>query len=251
LLVCDGTLAELNPLRYRGYVYDQETGFYYLQSRYYDPTVARFINADSYSSTGQGIIGNNMYAYCNNNPVISTDPNGEFAWFTAANFAIGAVVGAATQITANLLTGNTSLMGENSMFKGVVGAALGGGVYNVVGLATGSIAAASAAGSATEAVVNEIGTYFGSGKKLTFRNVASSAANVVTTTVTNSLTAAVTGKISTRLIKTNNGWFKPKKFISSFTGKYAKKIWGQTAAQGAMTAGYNIAKTHTKYLLAR
>ena len=69
-------VAKMNPLRYRGYYYDTETGFYYLQSRYYDPNIGRFINADSYSSTGQGILGNNMYAYCNNNPVIFEDSSG-------------------------------------------------------------------------------------------------------------------------------------------------------------------------------
>ena len=70
-------VAEMNPLRYRGYYYDTETGFYYLQSRYYDPNLGRFINADSYSSTGQGILGNNMYAHCNNNPACCSDPTGE------------------------------------------------------------------------------------------------------------------------------------------------------------------------------
>ena len=60
-----------------GYVYDTETQFYYLQSRYYDPEIGRFINADSYASTGQGILGNNMFAYCGNNPVNYCDPAGE------------------------------------------------------------------------------------------------------------------------------------------------------------------------------
>ena len=66
-----------NPLRYRGYIYDTETGFYYLQSRYYDPAIRRFINADSYASTGQGFIGYNMFAYCNNNPIKYIDATGE------------------------------------------------------------------------------------------------------------------------------------------------------------------------------
>ena len=66
----------LNPLRYRGYYYDTETGFYYLQSRYYDPVTHRFINADSYASTGQGIIGNNMFTYCLNSPIVLTDLSG-------------------------------------------------------------------------------------------------------------------------------------------------------------------------------
>ena len=78
VISAEGDLAEINPLRYRGYYYDSETGFYYLQSRYYDPTNRRFINADSYASTGQGFLGVNMFAYCNNLPVILHDSNGEF-----------------------------------------------------------------------------------------------------------------------------------------------------------------------------
>ena len=69
--------ANVNPLRYRGYYYDNESGFYYLQSRYYDPTIGRFINADTYASTGQDFIGYNMFAYCGNNPVICCDPSGD------------------------------------------------------------------------------------------------------------------------------------------------------------------------------
>ena len=70
------TLGAANPLRYRGYVYDTETGLYYLQTRYYDPGLCRFICGDAYVSTGQGIIGNNMFAYCLNNPVIYVDFEG-------------------------------------------------------------------------------------------------------------------------------------------------------------------------------
>ena len=70
------TVGVQNPFRYRGYVYDDETGLYYCQSRYYDPEMGRFINADAFASTGQGILGNNMFAYCNNNPVINHDPTG-------------------------------------------------------------------------------------------------------------------------------------------------------------------------------
>ena len=70
------TLGEINPLRYRGYVYDTETGLYYLQSRYYNPAIGRFINADSYAATGQGLLGNNMFAYCNNSVVNLKDSSG-------------------------------------------------------------------------------------------------------------------------------------------------------------------------------
>ena len=90
-------LGTLNPLRYRGYVYDHETGLYYLQSRYYNPTTGRFINADIFTSTGQGQLGNNVFAYCLNNPVNLNDPTGEIAITTLV--LIGSIivgVGAAT-----------------------------------------------------------------------------------------------------------------------------------------------------------
>ena len=72
------TLGVANPFRYRGYYYDAESGLYYLQTRYYDPATGRFINADGYTSTGQGLLGNDMYAYCGYEPVNRTDPTGLF-----------------------------------------------------------------------------------------------------------------------------------------------------------------------------
>ena len=68
------TLGHYNPLRYRGYVYDAETGFYYLNSRYYNPTWGRFINADG--QLNDGIFGNNLFSYCLNNPVNMSDYEG-------------------------------------------------------------------------------------------------------------------------------------------------------------------------------
>ena len=88
------TLGLDNPLRYRGYVYDRETGLYYLESRYYNPTTGRFINADGYASTGHGILGHDMFAYCNNNPIINSDPTGEFLIEALVFIGVSAVVGA-------------------------------------------------------------------------------------------------------------------------------------------------------------
>jgi len=70
-------ILEANPIRYRGYYYDNETGWYWLQTRYYNPTWCRFINADSLFIAGEDVInGSNMYAYCNGNPVMGVDPTG-------------------------------------------------------------------------------------------------------------------------------------------------------------------------------
>ena len=70
------TLGADNPFRYRGYYYDTETGLYYLMTRYYDPEVGRFLSADVYLSTGQGVLGNNRFAYCNNDPILFYDSDG-------------------------------------------------------------------------------------------------------------------------------------------------------------------------------
>ena len=94
-----GEMAETNPLRYRGYYYDADTEFYYLQSRYYDATICRFINADSYASTGQGIIGYNEFVCCGNDPILRKDNDGEF-W----HLIVGAVVGIATQYVSDVAT---------------------------------------------------------------------------------------------------------------------------------------------------
>ena len=102
------TLGKANPLRYRGYVYDDETGLYYLQSRYYDPQTHRFLNADEFPATGQGVLGNNMFAYCGNNPIIRADSEG--TWW---HLAVGAIVGVVSQyvsdVVYNLASGDSIL----------------------------------------------------------------------------------------------------------------------------------------------
>ena len=74
-------MAEDNPFRYRGYYFDRETGFYYLKSRYYDPKIGRFISPDTtnvLTATPMGLTDKNLYAYCDNNPVVRVDFNGQF-----------------------------------------------------------------------------------------------------------------------------------------------------------------------------
>ena len=94
ILAFTGTLASTlgadNPFRYRGYYYDTESCFYYLNSRYYDAKVCRFVNADSYVSTGQGLLGHNMYAYCLNSPTNYQDSTGGIAITTI--ILIGSII---------------------------------------------------------------------------------------------------------------------------------------------------------------
>ena len=99
------TVGAKNPIRYRGYYYDGETGFYYLQSRYYDPYTARFINADVViSGVGGDILGYNAFAYCQNNPVNKSDSTGNWPkWIkkAIAVVAVAAVIVAAVVVTVS------------------------------------------------------------------------------------------------------------------------------------------------------
>ena len=78
------TLGRLNPFRYRGYVYDEETELYYLRSRYYTPTWERFVNADSRISP-LTINSANVYSYCKNTPVVHTDTSGLDRYYAVLN----------------------------------------------------------------------------------------------------------------------------------------------------------------------
>ncbi len=155
-----GTMADANPFRYRGYYYDTETGFYYLQTRYYDSTICRFINADNYELVSElaSVPGQlNMYTYCGNNPIMYTDETGEF-FLTA--LLVGVIAGALIGATvAGVSAGNSgetgwSLVGsiaEGALIGAVLGGAAGAliGVAPTVGAFIGSTFASSAgAGSA-------------------------------------------------------------------------------------------------------
>ena len=94
------SIGQKNPLRYRGYYYDSETGFYYLQSRYYDPIVQRFLNTDNQIAGVSGeVLGYNMFAYCVNNPVNMSDHSGNCPrWATIALGAVAAVAAVAVTV---------------------------------------------------------------------------------------------------------------------------------------------------------
>ena len=89
--VASTNIANINPFRYRGYYYDTETGLYYLNSRYYDAETGRFINADG--QLDSGVLGYNMFAYCENNPVNGSDPDGDMVWWAAAALGGAAFAG--------------------------------------------------------------------------------------------------------------------------------------------------------------
>ena len=127
-------LAEKNPFRYRGYYYDTETNLYYLQTRYYDPEVGRFISQDDVSYLApDSINGLNLYAYCSNNPVMATDPTGRFIIaFLIGLFVASVVIGA-------VAGGVTAAVQGQDVFQGIlgglaIGALIGLGLVIGIGL---------------------------------------------------------------------------------------------------------------------
>ena len=82
-------VGTMNPFRYRGYYFDQESGLYYLNSRYYSPEFGRFISPDDRIDTGAGFVGYNVFAYCGNNPVVFKDPSGRMMVYDLRSEEVG------------------------------------------------------------------------------------------------------------------------------------------------------------------
>ena len=118
------TLGHYNPLRYRGYVYDNETGLYYLNSRYYNPTWGRFINADEYLSAGENLLSTNVFAYCYCDPINLKDPNGNIAEaaliFTDLSAELIASIAAALGVTVIWVVGIILIVGVAELYSYVV-----------------------------------------------------------------------------------------------------------------------------------
>ena len=149
----ESTKAAKNPFRYRGYYYDSDLGLYYLNARYYDSKLGRFISPDSeavITATPTGLTDKNLYAYCDNNPVIRTDRGGEF-W----NYVIGGLAGAIVGATVAAVNGEDiagiAIGALSGAASGVV-AASGLGFVAQAGISAGISAAADFANQSIDIV---------------------------------------------------------------------------------------------------
>lgn len=138
-------IAIKNPFRYRSYYYDFETGLYYLNSRYYDPEIGRFINADDINileNTKDVINGLNIYSYCLNNPINCSDNDGDIPnWL---KWLIGALI-IIVAVAVTVISAGVAGIGIGAAFAGALGfgASVGGFTGFVAAVTVGAITGAT------------------------------------------------------------------------------------------------------------
>ncbi len=199
VLTATGSMASINPLRYRSYYYDTETGFYYLQSRYYDPVTHRFINADVYTSTdSSNAIACNMFAYCGNNPIAYSDETGEL-------FGLAVCIGIGI---CALISGTEAYVSAKSSGASTREALVQGGIGFLAGGATAAVAAIPGIGVPTAAIISgSIGLASSTASEATHYlfnkddpdyefNLAESCANVAFGAVSNAFAGSISNEIN-------------------------------------------------------
>ncbi len=159
-------VLNLNPIRYKSYYYDTETGFYYLRSRYYDPITTRFISPDTVdvlTVSAASITDRNLYAYCDNNPIVRYDDGGEL-WHILA----GAIVGSATSLITSIVDEavnyaemKTSSNESNwnigkAIARVAISTVIGGGEGAAIAACPAAAAAIGAAAGATDSIINDL-----------------------------------------------------------------------------------------------
>lgn len=122
----------INPIRYRSYYYDTETGLYYLHARYYDPVIGRFISPDDVDYIDpETINGLNLYAYCSNNPVMNVDPTGHSFFLVLLGALIGSAIGFTTSVVTQAITNNGQINWWQVILDTVIG-----GISGALGLSS-------------------------------------------------------------------------------------------------------------------
>ena len=136
--------AVYNPFKYRGYYHDTETGFYYLQSRYYDPIVGRFINADTAIGQIGNIHGTNMFVYCFNNPVSMSDPIGNWPKLSTIFTVVAVVAVSVAAVAVTVATCGATAPALAVAGGGIIGGVSAGTAATATGIAAGAMVVASA-----------------------------------------------------------------------------------------------------------
>ena len=228
-------IGNINPYRYRGYLYDTETQLYWVSSRYYSPELCRWISPDSIEYLDpESINGLNLYAYCGNDPINKYDPTGHFGiWALVAITAASMLIGGTAQLVSNAMAGKTG----SELWRGVAGAAVGAGVNALalcLAMPTGgaSLFIAAGASAIAQTGVDTLETVIRGEEVDVGQKFIDLGLNFVTTLAGNYLGG--------KMIPTNPGWIQTQKFWSVFTKPYGQKILLQTAIGAGLSGTVNF-----------
>jgi hypothetical protein len=177
------------------------------------------------STSLESLYNKNLYSYTDNNPINRSDAEGE-TWWGVAGALFGGLAGGGARAVSNIINGKT-------WYDGVIPAAIGGATTGFLLTTTFNPTLSYYIGSSIESTLNESSQYMAGSKSLTTVNVSNSLKNIAIDTMINGTIGAITSNMARNTIRTNDFWFTPTKFVSSFTGNYAKKIIAQSVTQGA------------------
>ena len=157
VLSATGTIAEINPIRYRSYYYDDETGWYYLNSRYYDPEIGRFVNADAAIGQIGNVQGTNMFAYCFNNPANMSDPTGNWPKLSTIFTVVAVAAIAVAAVAITVATCGAAAPALAVAGGGIIGGISAGAAATAASVAAGAmiVAGVSTAAAVTSAVTEK------------------------------------------------------------------------------------------------
>ncbi|WP_423229849.1 RHS repeat-associated core domain-containing protein [Desnuesiella massiliensis] len=210
-----------NPYRYRGYRYDNETGLYYLQSRYYNPEWGRFLNADGIGGEVGILLSHNMFTYCFNNPVNLEDPSGNWPTLgqifkAAAIVAVTAVVVTSVILAAPAVAGAAAIAAGMTLGAGTIAAT--STIVSVAAIGVGVGIGVFGVNRAVEAVTgtNYVAKTVFRGNKTAY-NVTEAAFNIAGTGMLSvAANNTYTRTEAPAIFKGNGGWgFKPSKNIQA------------------------------------
>ena len=225
----DIDIANINPFRYRSYYFDKEIEMYYLQSRYYDPQIGRWVSSDHATILTYAALPPcyGLFTYCCNNPINYIDLAGYLAFSVAVIISaavVGAVFSAISQIAANYFSGKCGA----GIFKGVLGSAVGGAVNSalllVLWYVPGSNVIAGFVAGFIQSIIDALFdvlvyktlTWRGFLRQCTLNGLWNAAANVAG------------NYLGSKTVFINGGWYKPKYVASFLKGNYGKRLIAQT-----------------------
>jgi len=215
-----------NPYRYSGYQFDEETGLYYLNARYYDSSIARFITEDTYTGQKNDPLSLNQYTYCHNDPIRYDDPTGQWA-----HLAIGAFIGGAISASVDLMT---QVVVEKKSLKEVNWTSVK--VSAGEGAIAGAIGAATGGASLLTSAAKSVG-------KTILKNVAVDAGVSFTSNVVSQ--KVVTGKVNLAQA-TSTAAMSALSFVGGTAGKKVVAAIKDTNAVKAVVSTVKSVTTSTK-----